>query len=162
MRGDQLAELGKAVFSIWPRPEASDESIALWMDGIKDLPYELTKVVILELRQTEKFRPAVSDIRREAFGRSGLLPPGGTTALATAIEWVDAIEQRSYFNRSGYNPPKPPQLHPLVERVLKNIDTTHPSWRATFRNEYRRVAAVEVKKVIRQQFDTMAIGDGRG
>lgn len=162
MTPDEVMTLSRYVLKYWTRPELDDEGVAAFMIGLADLPYGETAEALRLLQRTERFRPPVSTIRRTVAGRLGLLPPSTESAVHIAMAWVDAREQRAFANGTGYDPPPPPPLHPVIEKVVRSLDTSHPSWLAQFRREYRDVASAEVRRVVGTDFDKLSIGDGRG
>ena len=149
MNRDQLQHAANKVMNIWPRPEIPIESVSEYAGGMADLPYEETMMAINRLKLTSKYRPALREIREQVVDVLGLAPPSTEGALRGARAYVEALEQAKHYNRSGWEPPKIPTLTPLTQRIISEMDTSHPSWEAIFRKTYSAAARAEVDRLIK-------------
>lgn len=162
MKKAQASEIVKIIEHAWPGPKISTETAVVMIMGVCDLPYELTHKTMTRLVQTNQFRPSIAEVRREVAKELGLLPPPVDIASLEAVRQVEQIEQWRFYNGSGWKPDPIDKVHPLVERVLRGIDTTNNDWLNRFQRAYAAALRDEIKTTLGRPLDgQMGLEDGK-
>lgn len=97
--GNADAVMAVAQLTIAFRNETiSPESAALYAEHLADIPTDLLSRAVSSLIQSQRFFPAVAEIRERAARLAGLLPPTAAEALAIVRR---ADVSRPVFRRDG-------------------------------------------------------------
>lgn len=80
-KADALGAVG-GLITAFRQDNVSPETAALYAEHLSDIPVELLSRTVSSMIQTQKFFPAISEIRERAARLAGLLPPSGAEALA--------------------------------------------------------------------------------
>lgn len=138
------------------------ETAAIMIVGVSDLPYDLTHKVMTRLVQTNQFRPSIAEVRREVAKELGFLPPPVDIASLAAVQYVDQRAEWAFYNGSGWKPEPIAPLHPLIDRVMRGIDTTNTDWLNRFQRAYAAALRDEIKNVLGNPIEgQMGLEDGK-
>lgn len=83
----------KRLMAAFRKDVISEDTAAIYLERLVDIPAELLKATIDRLIDTETFFPSIGEIRRTAAELAGLLPPSPAEALAI-IRRADRTEIR--------------------------------------------------------------------
>lgn len=161
MNIEQAAQVMRVIEHAWPR-KIEPETAALYIEHMRDLPYEVTVAAVKRLVVSDEFMPSIATIRRTVADALGLLPPPDAIAIAQADAWLDYQHQQGFVNGSGYAP-EPPDVHPAVIAACEGVrDALHPSWSTAFRHLYRAQAEETRTRVLASNIGetVRALGSG--
>ena len=122
----------------WPQ-EMSREQVAAYAEGLGDVPGPDLLAVVTSAIRTDRWRPAVADLRLRVLEACGDLGPPASeaTAQAQALDW--------WYRRSRIAPgagpvAERPDVHPLVERawIAAGPDAPPGVFSARYRDERER------------------------
>ena len=80
-KGDALVAVGRLAIAFRQETMAT-ETADLYAEHLSDIPAELLGRAVVSLVQTQRFFPAISEVRERAARLAGLLPLSGPEALA--------------------------------------------------------------------------------
>jgi hypothetical protein len=139
---DEVAVIVRMVDAGWSGRRLEPDAAMVYMEGLSDLPFDVTLDAMRNLIRTEDFRPTVSEIRREVADLEGLLPPDLDVALAQAEALARWREQQAYSNGLTAGSVCP-TAHDVVVRVWASLSVSvdDPTWKHLFRAAYREAKA---------------------
>lgn len=144
MNGDEARQILTLVTKAWPRPEMERETVAIYAEGISDLPGPAAIEAVKNLIRTEEFRPSVARIRRSVLEATHVIP-----TLDEALAQAEALEDWHY--RTGVplgagSSPERPEVHPLVEEAWNQAGEDFLP--GVFTARYREAAERETRRLL--------------
>lgn len=115
MKFEQFKVLVKGMKAVYTSPNflPDADSVKIWYELLKDLPYELANIAIQRHMATNKFPPTVAEIRAAAV-----------ESVYRPVDWSDGWEQfRKAVSKYGYYQQEAAlnSLDDLTRRVVKRL-----------------------------------------
>lgn len=100
----EFGYIADAIKTYFPRDNVlpTEHAMSLWYDGLKDLPYQIVNLALKKYVQTNRFAPAIADIREQA----ALLNQNNQNDDLNEIEaWslvLKAIRRSTYYSEEEF------------------------------------------------------------
>lgn len=158
MTPDQAARIVRLVEYGWTNGQFEPEHAVVYLDGVSDLPFETTDHALRRLIRTDRFRPAVADIRLEVARLSGMLPPALPDAVDQAVTFIRYIDDSQWTSGALDEP----AVHPAVKAAVEASGASPTwSWEGAFRRVYAEITDTTEREIIANQFTLPALEQPR-